>query len=471
DPGRRAARRRRRPRGGQGAVAGAVRGHPGGGAGPAGQAHLQPLPAPVGHRDPGPGRVRTGPGAVGGPGSPHRRRPGHDDVRAAGGRDARARPDADRGAAAEDHHPRRGGDRARHRVQLVPRRAAARGGAGDRGAHRGRRGGHRHPDQRARRPLPRLPQLLRDAGLRAADGDRPGAGPAVRAAAARPLRTAVRAGRCDRGRHAGRGVGRGAGRLPGRRGVHRGRGVPHARVLGGHGTVHIGLHRRAHLLPVGAGPAGGPPDRPGLPVALGHRLVLVLPRVRRAEPADPAGVAQALAAQRRLLEAHPAGEPLPRGGPDRPVAGPAGPRAAGPGRGDPAGADRRVPRLVPAGGPGRAGVAVPAAAAAVRPGRRARRRRDAVAPLPPRRRRGVRQRRLLVDGAHPARRGRRRRQPYGRAGGRGARRPQVALLRRVLRRGALPRALRRAGLRGGEGPLRPRREAVGSLREGGDEAM
>ena len=39
-------------------------------------------------------------------------------------------------------------------------------------------------------------------------------------------------------------------------------------------------------------PARGLPDRPGLPVALGHRLVLVLARVRRAEPVAPPGLAK-----------------------------------------------------------------------------------------------------------------------------------------------------------------------------------
>ena len=48
--------------------------------------------------------------------------------------------------------------------------------------------------------------------------------------------------------------------------------------------------------------ARGPPHDPRLPVALGHRLVLVLAVVRGAAPADPPAVAEALAAQRRLLE-------------------------------------------------------------------------------------------------------------------------------------------------------------------------
>ena len=46
-----------------------------------------------------------------------------------------------------------------------------------------------------------------------------------------------------------------------------------------------------------------PADHPRLPVALGHRLVLVLAGVRRAEPDDPAVLAAALPAQQLLLEA------------------------------------------------------------------------------------------------------------------------------------------------------------------------
>ena len=66
------------------------------------------------------------------------------------------------------------------------------------------------------------------------------------------------------------------------------------------------LHRPADLLPVD--PArrrreARPAHHPRLPVALGHRLVLVLAGVRRAEPADPPVLAAALPAQQLLLEA------------------------------------------------------------------------------------------------------------------------------------------------------------------------
>ena len=68
--------------------------------------------------------------------------------------------------AAEDDHPRRRGHRARHRVDVVPQRAAARVGARDGRPHRRRRGRHRRRPTRARRPVPRLPQLVRHARLR-----------------------------------------------------------------------------------------------------------------------------------------------------------------------------------------------------------------------------------------------------------------------------------------------------------------
>ena len=54
----------------------------------------------------------------------------------------------------------------RHRVDVVPQRPAARVGARDGRPHRRRRGRHRRAGRRARRPLPRLPQLLRHARLR-----------------------------------------------------------------------------------------------------------------------------------------------------------------------------------------------------------------------------------------------------------------------------------------------------------------
>ena len=92
-----------------------------------------------------------------------------------------------RGAAAEDDHPRRRGDRAGHRVDLVPRRAAARVGRRDRGADRRRRDRHRHAGRAARRPLPPGSRTRTALSGTRCGWDRAGAGPAVRAPAARPL--------------------------------------------------------------------------------------------------------------------------------------------------------------------------------------------------------------------------------------------------------------------------------------------
>ncbi len=90
-----------------------------------------------------------------------------------------------------------------------------------------------------------------------------------------------------------------------------------------------------------------PADHPRLPVALGHRLVLVLAGVRRAEPAHQAVVAAAAAAQQLLLEAHRLRPAVQRRRPDREAQWPTATRAGGAGR---RGADRtlrRVPRVVP----------------------------------------------------------------------------------------------------------------------------
>jgi FAD/FMN-containing dehydrogenase len=78
------------------------------------------------------------------------------------------------------------------------------------------------------------------------------------------------------------------------------------------------------------------------------------------------------------------------------------------------------------------------------------------------------QRRFLVYRAHRRGSPRRRRQPPHRAGRRRARWPQVAVLRRLLRRGAVLVALRPSVLRRGEEALRPRVTTPRPLREGGE---
>ena len=140
----------------------------------------------------------------------------------------------------------------------------------------------------------RLPELLRHARLRAAAAHRARAGPAVRACSptsgsrrrrrpSRPRLDEV----CRRGT-----LRRRAGRLRRR---HRVRPHEHYLTLGtfvDEAPYAQRLHRPGHLLPVDPAPAPRLPDGPRLPVALGHRLVLVLAGARRAEPAGaPAGAA------------------------------------------------------------------------------------------------------------------------------------------------------------------------------------
>ncbi len=138
------------------------------------------------------------------------------------------------------------------------------------------------------------------------------------------------------------------------------------------------------------------PHRARLPVALGHRLVLVLARLRGAAPGGAPALAAALPAQRRLPPDRRLREPAPRGGDGRPLARAAGARAGGAGRRDPARPHGGLPALVPARGARRAGLAVPGAAAGWRRGQH-------LAALPARPHRGVRQRGLLGHGADRAR--------------------------------------------------------------------
>ena len=121
---------------------------------------------------------------------------------------------------------------------------------------------------------------------------------------------------------------------------------------------------------------------------------------------------------------------------------------------------RRVPGLVPGERADRADLAVPAATA---------RRRRAGRCIRSGRSADVRQRRLLVDRAGRGDRG--GDEPADRAQGRRARRPQVALLRRLLLRGGVRRALRRRDLPGREAAVRPRLATARPVCEGGATAM
>ncbi len=172
------------------------------------------------------------------------------------------------------------------------------------------------PDGRARRPVPGLPELLRHARLRPADQDRARAGAPVRQAAAHPVhRPRRRAGRHRPHRGSERSFdGEPVDFLDGTV-FSPDRGLPDARVAGptqapytsdytGQQIYYRSIQQRVGRLP----------DRPRLPVALGHGLVLVLAGVRRAEPADPPGLAAEVAAQQRLLEDGRVRGPAPRDG-------------------------------------------------------------------------------------------------------------------------------------------------------------
>ena len=124
------------------------------------------------------------------------------------------------------------------------------------------------------------------------------------------------------------------------------------------------LHRQPDLLPVAARSPGGLPHHPRLPVALGHRLVLVLPAVRGTEPDDPQALAAPLPEVRRVPLAgrlRPAARHLRpdpakrRGEPPR--------EDVHPGRRDPRRPRRRVPPVLRLRRRHEPGLAVPAPAA------------------------------------------------------------------------------------------------------------
>ena len=157
-----------------------------------------------------------------------RRGAGHVHLRAPGRGDPRARPDPARRAAAPHHHARRRGHRARHRVDQLPQRPAARVGARDGRADRLRRDRH---DPARRRPVRRLPQLLRLARLRHAAAHRARARLAVRRTCGTCASTTADARRGDRGDRRHRRVGRRARRRARRRRLRTRRGLPDPRPL------------------------------------------------------------------------------------------------------------------------------------------------------------------------------------------------------------------------------------------------
>ena len=106
----------------------------------------------------------------------------------------------------------------------------------------------------------------------------------------------------------------------------------------------VRLHRPGDLLPLPARARDRPADDARLPVALGHRLVLVLGCVRRPAPGGPPAVAAALAALRRLHAAARARPPLRHRRPARPARRPAAARARRAGRRGAGGAAGGLPR-------------------------------------------------------------------------------------------------------------------------------
>ena len=248
------------------------------------------------------------------------------------------------------------------------------------------------PDNEHRRPVLRLPELLRHPGLLAVPDDRARAGQALRPPAPLPVRRPGGLhGRPSREIAADRAATAGTGRTSstGPRSARTSCTSPSARSATrplASATTPASRSTTSRM----RGRAGGLPHHPRLPLALGHRLVLVLAALRRAEPDDPARCGRAAtggptctassspstgstASRRRSTPAR--GQPATGGG--------------HPGRGDP----RRARRRVPASSSPREvrhepGLAVPAAAA----------RRAGLAAVPAGARRGVRELRLLGNG-------------------------------------------------------------------------
>ena len=280
-----------------GAAARRLRRGAAGRAGASREAHLEPVPLPrlrPGRRDQRPParRRRVHPGHPRGPGRQDGRGRRHDHLRGPLRRHPAAQPDAAGRAAAQDDHPRRRGHRPRDRVHLVPQRPAARVGDRDADPHRRRPRRHSHQGQRAQRPVLRLPELLRHPRLLPGADHRARTRQAVRPPAPLRLRRPQELHGGDRRDRGGEELPGPPGRLPRRHRVQHGRAVPDRRRVQRQGALGERLHRPADLLRVGAAEPRGLPQRQGLHLAVGHRLVLVLPRVRRAEQGHQAALAE-----------------------------------------------------------------------------------------------------------------------------------------------------------------------------------
>ena len=264
-------------------------------------------------------------------------------------------------------------------------------------ADRCRRGRHRDPDGDHADLFRTFPNSYGTPRLRPRLRHRARAGAALRLPPPRAVparRAAHRSRSTSRGDRVLRGR---AGRLPRRRRLQRRRVLPHARPAGpttspcsrSDYTGHQSTTARSR-------PDASTSDRARLPLALGHRLVLVLPRLRRPDPGGP----PALAPKRwlrsdvywRIVRLR---APLPRRGAGS-TGGVAARRASASCR---TSRSRSTVRPTSCAGScarcrsSRSGCAPSGSAddGARRPGG------DALAPLPAARRRALRQRRLLVD--------------------------------------------------------------------------
>ena len=211
--------------------------------------------------------------------------------------------------------------------------------------HRRRRGRHRDAGRRARRPVRRVPQLLRHAGLRAAPGDRAAAGGAATSGCEHVRVDTADLAKVITERLRPR---PGSARLRRR---HRVRPGEHQYLTLGRFTDDPGRAGRRATTPGSRSSTAPSTSAPStyltverLHLALGHRLVLVLARAGRAAPCGAPAVAAPVPPLGRLP---PHRRPRPAHRALRP--GPAAARAAAGGAGhagrrDPGAAPRRVPR-------------------------------------------------------------------------------------------------------------------------------
>ena len=215
------------------------------------------------------------------------RRRGHDDVRRPRRRHARARHDARRRAAAEIDHARRRGGRRGHRGDVVPPRARPRDHRRDGRADRRRPHRDLHGRQRAPRPLLRPAQLLRHARATRC-GSTARTIPVKRFVARRAPADSATRRRSSPRRRADATIRRSTSSTASSStrddaravtGALRRRRAVRAATTRYEQIYYRSLRERDERLPRHA----------RLPLALGHRLVLVLEELRRAAPAACAG--------------------------------------------------------------------------------------------------------------------------------------------------------------------------------------